>query len=157
METNETQIDPKPGNKIDRLNRLGFKEAAFLVREKSARSRKLMIAYEHYRFVRDERITEFNAELKKKTIKGKEPYDATWQVLQFRPIEDYRGAPPEDVLDLLEVAQERKCFDAFEVAHIAQVKDPILFGRVSGCTDRFFIGQWNDDVKITDLIKDNEG
>lgn len=61
------------------------------------------------------------------------------------------------VLDSLEVAMGRKCFDSFMVAHIIDVEDPILFGYINGCSDHFFIDQWDEDVKIQDILKDNEG
>lgn len=152
---NETKVATQVHE--DQLERLGFKKAATQVKTTRDRKRKLMLAYEHYRFVRQENIDKFNAELKKKTIKGKEPYSASWQTLDFTPVESYDKIPPADVLALMETAVERKCFDKYEVAYIRDVKDPLLFGRIEGCTDRFFIGQWDDDVKIEDILKDNEG
>lgn len=50
-----------------------------------------------------------------------------------------------------------KCFDSFSVAHIAEVKDPILFGEIAECTDKFFIAQWDEDVKIEDILTEKEG
>lgn len=142
---------------VTRLEALGFKKAAGILKEKSIKARKLALAYEHYRFVRQEKVDVFNNALKAKTLNGKEPYNASWQTLAFAPIGEYEGAPPAEVLEALEVAQGRKCFDSYEVAHIRDVKDPILFGRIAGCPDRFFIGQWDNDVSIQDLLKDNEG
>ena len=63
--------------------------------------------------------------------------------------------PPDTVLDALEKAKEDNCFDTFEVAKISwieEIKDPILFGIIEGCSDKFFISQWDDDVKIEDLL-----
>ena len=57
-------------------------------------------------------------------------------------------------------AKARGIFDTFEVAQIDSVveyKDPIVFGRIEGCGDRFFVAEWADDVSITDLIGDHEG
>jgi hypothetical protein len=51
-------------------------------------------------------------------------------------------------------------FDTYEIAHIQSIverKDPILFGCITGCADKFFIAQWDDDVKIEDIINENEG
>lgn len=147
MET-KTQMEPAV---IDRLEKLGFKTASTKVKELSAKQRKMAIAYEHYRFVRPDKIEAFNAKLRQKgTI-----YE--YQVLAFTPVESYQEVPPAHVLDKMETALGRKCFDVFEIAHIVNVKDPILFGRIKGCSDRFFIDRWDDDVRIEDILKPNEG
>jgi len=138
---------------LERLTKLGFKTAAKKAVQLKDKARKLAIAYEHYRFVRQEKIDAFNQKMLRNTMNDPEGY----KKLAFTSIEDYHGVPPNEVLDALETAQGRKCFDTFEVAYIKRVKDPILFGRVSGCPDRFYIAQWDDDVKITDLLKENEG
>jgi len=137
----------------DRLERLGLKAAAGQVKELKTMERKLTIAHEHYRFVRQEQVDKFNKDLRKKTLKN-----YTYQTLAFTPISDYKKTPPSDVLDKLEEAINLKCFDSFEIASIMEVKeDPLLFGRINNCPDRFFIAQWDNDVKIEDLIKENEG
>lgn len=143
----------------ERLEKLGFKGASEKLKILSERKKKMAIAYEHYRFVRPEKIVEFNARLRVNTLKN-EDYRTTWQELSFTKIESYNEVPPEFVLTELEKAVDRKCFDSFEVAHIVtnvKVPDPILFGRIEGCADRFFISQWDDDVKIEDILKENEG
>jgi len=136
----------------DRLERLGFTAAGAKVKELSLRKRKMAIAYEHYRFVRPEKIAAFNEKLMRDTRKG-----GDYKTLAFTPVGQYAEVPPANVLDSLETAQGRQCFDTFEVAHIINVKDPILFGRINGCSDRFFIDQWDDDVRIEDILKPNEG
>lgn len=139
------------------LEKVGFRTAAGRVSLLALRKRKLAIAYEHYRYVRPEKVAEFNKRLKAKTIKGKEPYDAEWQTLAFQSIESYNEVPPLEVLTALAEAQDRNCFDSYEIAYIANVKDPILFARISECADRFFIAQWDDDVRIEDILAANEG
>lgn len=139
------------------LEKLGFDAAAKMLKDLRARKRKLALAYEFYRFVRQEKVDAFNEALKKKTIKGSEPYTATWQKLSFTPIANYQHVPPEPVLQDLQAAVNRDCFDSFEIAHIREVKDPILFGRINDCSDRFFISQWDTDVSIDDLLNKNEG
>ncbi len=148
METN-TKDQPAV---IDRLERLGFKAASTKVKELSIKQRKMAIAYEHYRFVRPEKITAFNEKLMKESRNG-----GDYKMLSFTAVEQYPEVPPADVLDKMDAAVERKCFDSFEVAHIVNVKDPILFGRIIGCSDRFYIAQWDDDIKIEDILKPNEG
>lgn len=137
---------------VSRLESLGFTKAARNVKEMAVKKRKMAIAYEHYRFVRPEKIDDFN-----KKLFAKRKNDYSFDKLSFTPLKDYPEVPPTDVLDCLEGAVQHQCFDAFEVAHIVNVKDPILFGRVEGCSDRFYIAQWDDDVKIEDILKPNEG
>lgn len=152
MNNTQTQVQYE-----DRLEKLGFKRAATNLKITRERKRKLMLAYEHYRFVRQENVNRFNEKLKDRTLEGSYPYSATWQTLAFCPVGNYGKIPPQEALSAMEAAVERKCFDTFEVAYIDNVKDPILFGRVEGCPDRFFVAQWDDDVKIEDLLKENEG
>ena len=148
---------------ISKLEKLGFKTAGDKVKRLAEKKRKLAIAYEHFRFVRKEKISDFNQKLKEKTMKRvKGPYGntETFQELSFTPVESYSECPPDDVLADLETAMGRNCFDAYEIAHIVttvKVPDPILFGRINGCTDRFFIAQWDNDVTIQEILKDNEG
>jgi hypothetical protein len=140
------------------LERLGFKTAAAELARMKEHKRKLALAYEHYRFVRQEKVAEFNKKLLKKT--GQHMDDVRimeYQTLQFERIEHYPNVPPQSVLSSLETAQNRKCFDYFEIASIRNVKDPILFGGIHGCSDRFYIDQWDTDVSIDDLLKANEG
>jgi hypothetical protein len=143
----------------ERLEKLGLKAASKRIIELRERQRKLALAYEHYRFVRQEKIDAFNAKLMKETHTDlKRGYE--YKTLSFTPLESYDAAPPESVLDALETAIGRNCFDSFEVAHIITVvktPDPILFGRINACPDRFYISQWDNDVSIDDLLKTNEG
>lgn len=154
----ETVTKEKSAQVVSRLESLGFKQAAHDLKEKVTVAKKLMIAYEHYRYVRQEKIDSFNKELMKMTGKNMESMARMeYQTLAFKGIGEYENAPPESVLVNLEIAMGRECFDQYEVAYIKNVKDPLLFGRIKGCPDRFFIDQWDDDVKITDLIGPLEG
>ena len=148
------------GCSIGRLAKLGFKKAAEKAEQNKVKARKMALAYEHYRFVRQEKVDAFNARLREETRRKAAPGSFDYQIeqLMFVDSEQSERIPPPEVLDALEEALGRKCFDRFEIASIETVKeDPILFGRIDGCPDRFFIAQWDDDVKITDLIKENEG
>jgi hypothetical protein len=83
--------------------------------------------------------------------------------LVLAPMEKYAGLPPVEVLNQVKEAKSRGCFDAFVVASVEPVAtkivlpDPIVFGRVDGCTDYFFIGEWGSDVSINDLIGKHDG
>ncbi len=137
---------------------------------------KLAIAYEHYRFVTQAQVADFNARLKQQTLvragrnhswdgasRG-ESLISRYDVLDFSAWKDYKPgagmAPPSDVKAAAAVATDRGIFDVLEVAKATsevEYHDPILFGRILGCGDRFFIAQWDSDVKIDDLIGPNEG
>lgn len=141
----------------ERLAKLGFKSLAETLERKKITARKMALAYELYRFVRPEKIKAFNDALKTKTL-DKKTY--RYDVLVFTSLDVYEQIPPEPVLCALEEAIGCGIFDSFEIASIqsvAPLPDPILFGRIEGCTDRFFIAQWDDDVKISDLIGPQEG
>lgn len=137
------------------LEKLGFTKAAANVKRLSDLQKKMMIAYEFYRFATQEQIDRFNKELKRETEKG-----FSYDMLTFTSIQNYEEVPPTQVLEALAEAVGRQCFDSFEIAHIVKVTkvpDPILFGRIVGCPDRFYIAQWDEDVKIEDILSPNEG
>ena len=151
-------------NTITKLEKTGFKKATENLKQVTELKRKMTIAYEHFRYVKQEKIDAFNERLKQQTLKeqGKKGVDLyhNYDKLSFIPVGEYSEVPPTEVLDKMEQAQELKCFDTFEIAKIESVKeykDPIVFGRINGCPDRFFVAQWDDDVKIEDILKDNEG
>jgi len=86
--------------------------------------------------------------------------EISYDTLAFIELDKYTEIPPPDCLLDLKKAQDLKCFDEFEVAKIESVHvrpDPIIFGGIKGCVDKFFITQWDDDVKIEDILKENEG
>lgn len=137
-------------DQLDKLEQLGFKKAHKKVTEKIDRSKKMHAAYQDYEFITPEDVKKFNELLKKKTLKDTTGY-ATYDKLAFIEVKDYTEAPPQEVLDKMGTAVDKGCFDTFEIAKIdsvKEVKDPILFGRVTGCGDRFFIAQWDDDVTL---------
>lgn len=163
-------VQPKE-DMASRLAKVGFKAAASKLPVALRTGRKMMMAYEHYRAISPEKIDAFNKELKAKTLKKVNAYESNYNQLKFVSIADYTEVPPASVLDSLEKAQSLTVnvngekvpvFDKFEVAYIANVKevrtpDPLLLGRVENCPDAFFIDQWDDDVKIQDLLKEHEG
>ena len=143
----------------DRLDKIGLKTASSKIKELTELRRKMSIAYEHFRFVTPDKINAFNEKLMKQTEKNEQRY-RTYDRLNFINLGSYEEVPPLDVLDKIEQAQEIGCFDTFEIAKIESVKetkDPIVFGIVNGCPDKFFVAQWMDDIKIEDILKENEG
>lgn len=156
--------------KIERLKALGLHGAARVieaeVKELKAVNefqKKLYVACENFRVIKPEKIAEFNAILKHKTLKvsGREWSKVeTFDQLVFLPLEKYSKVPPDDVLESLEKAKEVGCFDSYEVGVLESVEvrpDPLLLGRVKGSDFRFFISQWDNDVKIEDILKSHEG
>ena len=141
---------PELATTNDRLGKLGFKTAV----KEISRQQRLVTAYEKYMFVMPDKIEAFNEKLRKETLReDKNAYH--YKKLVFIPIEQYDQIPPEHVLDQLDKAVADGCFDRFEVCKIdwiKEVKDPIVFGRIDGCSDYFFIAQWDDDIKIEDIL-----
>lgn len=142
------------------LESLGFKTVSETLKKAKEFKRKMAVAYEHFRFVRQEKIDQFNQKLKEKTIKRSDSVfgGSTFQVLAFSSVASYEKSPPMDVLLKMKDAADKKCFDSFEIAYIKEVTDdPILFGRIEGCPDRFYVAQWDNDVTIEQIIDSNEG
>lgn len=142
----------------------GFTAAATEAQKLADRARRMALAYEHYRYVTPQHVEKFNARLKEQTLKrtGRTGLDLCehYDVLAFTLIGGYKDLPPADVLEKVKAAKDQKIFDTLEVCKVSSVveyKDPIVFGRIEGCGDRFYIAQWDDDVKIEDLIGPNEG
>lgn len=143
------------------LEELGFTQAAGNVKAKRELARKMRIAFEHFRVVTPEYVDAFNDKLKKATSKQNPlTYSYNYQKLVFTSIDKYPEVPPVEALTALKEARKLACFDNYEVATIQSVTivpDPILFGRINGCNNYYFIAQWDDDVKIEDILKDDEG
>ena len=151
-------------NNLEMLKELGFTEASSDIEKKLEMKRKMTIAYENYRFVTPEIFNRFNEDLKKRTLKrtGKAGVDMyhNYDRLQFTPVARYKQVPPAEALEAMKVAKDRGCFDSFEVAKIESVqeyKDPIIFGCINGCDDKFYIAQWDNDVKIEQILNEFEG
>ena len=158
METVEK--NQKPAVCESDLEELGFTRAAEGLKQKRELARKMRIAFEHFRVVTPEHITQFNQDLRKRST-SPDSYGAyTYQKLVFIPIGSYGEIPPAPALEALRAAKSLKCFDSFEVAKIESVKvvpDPILFGVITGCDNKYFIAQWDDDVRIEDILRPDEG
>ena len=151
----------------EKLKELGFEKAATKLKEKQEFHRKLAIAYDHFRYVRPEKIDQFNASLKEKTLKKEgnpntRGYKEDWKQLVFTEVSQYEEIPPVNVLDALTEAKKLNCFDYYEIARIQNMQyvfqpDPILFGLINGCPDRFYVAQWDSDVLIEEILNANEG
>lgn len=155
------QVDAK------QLRELGFERQAEVLDEAKALEAKCEMAYALYRYVTPEDIEKFNERLKKETFstsgtKGGVDYYHNYDKLVFIPVADYDEIPPVHVLDRMKEAKEWGCFDTFTIAKVVGVKeykDPIVWGKINGVGDLFFISQWDDDVSwegIMEKIKDKE-
>ena len=131
-------------DKIKQLEELGLTEAAKRLTERSASRTHIKQALENYKYATKRDIDAFNEQVRQH---GKR--------LEIVLLKDYKTVPPDDVLQAIEGARELGCFTSFHVAHVVRVKDPIVFGRVAEFnTLYFFIAQWGDDVKFSDLVGD---
>lgn len=170
------------GMDLELLKELGFETAHKEASKKLDLKRRMMLAYEHFRFVEPHIMERFQSQLKVKTLKilqacpkcknnqkHKETctycrqtgaQEQTYDKLQFTPLSKYREVPPQEALLDLKRAKDMNIFDTFEVAKVESVverPDPIIFGQIEGCDDRFYIAQWDNDVKITDILNESEG
>lgn len=85
---------------------------------------------------------------------------STYDSVSLQSIQDYEEIPPMDCLIDLKKAKDLNCFDHFQVAKVETVEvrpDPIIFGIIEGCRDKFFITQWDNDIKIQDILREGEG
>lgn len=163
------------------LHKLGFVTAASeMQRHKEAAPlalrQKLRTAFEFYRVVEPHHIERHNNMLKSLTRKLTRKWRQYSEVhreysflqLDFTTIHNYPAAPPAEVLVELQKAKEMGCFDRFEVCTLGRhtlrestpvfrMPDPILFGRIDGSENRYFIAQWDDDIKIEDILREDEG
>lgn len=148
---------------IELAQAAGFHAAAQKTREVADRAARMAKAYEFYRFVSEEKIQAFQKQLKEKTFRSEGQYPALFEnydVLSFTPAQDYPDMPPPEIMEKVKQTVETGIFDTLEVAKIESTRiyrDPIIFGRIQGCPDRFYICQYDDDVKIEDLLGPNEG
>ena len=138
----------------ERLKDLGFEKASNGLSLNRILAEKMKEAYKNYLYASKAQIDAFNEKLKKETIEENKN-TLKYKTLKFTPIKDYSKIPPEEVLTTLEVAKNENIFDTFEICEIdwhEEIKDPILFGCINGCTDKFFISQWDNDIKIEDIF-----
>lgn len=134
----------------EKLKELGLDAAS----DKLLQAERLEKAYRDYMYVTPNKLDDFNAKLREDTMIEDENA-RSYKTLAFIPLQNYTEIPPADVLDDLSKAKKAEIFDTFEVCKVEwhkEVKDPILFGRVNGCEDRFFISQWDDDIAFSDFF-----
>lgn len=84
----------------------------------------------------------------------------TFDTVKMTALRSYAKVPPMDCLLDLQKAKNLGCFDGFEVAEVESViekPDPIIFGSINGCNDRFFVTQWDNDISIEQILKEHEG
>jgi hypothetical protein len=157
-----TETMEKPAPTEAELRELGLTEAANKIKHQRELARKLRIAFEHFRVVTADQINRFQNELLHKGTTWGAPYSGgyTYQALKFTALESYPNVPPSEVLEGIRAAKELKCFDRFEVLTLETVEvipDPVIFGIIDGCDNKYFVAQWDDDVKIEQILREDEG
>lgn len=125
----------------ERLARLGMKEATSRLTKKKAATQKMHLAYQHFKYVRQEALDSYQA-------KELTPHRKRFA---YAALAEYPGVPPVEVLDAIESAQKVGCFDEITVMSVEDVKDPIVWGKVNGCSDLFFIAQWDKDITLEQI------
>jgi hypothetical protein len=145
----------------DLAKEAGFSKAAENVEYDYALAKKLLVAYADYQVVTSEQMEKFQARLKKETLQKLDKYTEVYKKLKLEPIQTYATMPPMEVLDLVSKAKATGLFGSFEVGYITdhverRDPDPIVFGKIEGCGDYFFIAQWGDDVKVTDILAEEK-
>src|SRR3972149_5667397 len=138
----------------ERLKSLGFENASNKLKHDLVLSEKMKLAYGKYLYVSQAQFDAFNEKLKAETLK-EDKHAYIYKRLKFTDIKNYPKIPPEEVLDSLEKSKVDNVFDVYEICEIEwyeEIKDPILFGCITGCTDKFFISQWEEDIKIEDIL-----
>jgi len=143
-------------SQVELAEEVGFTAAAKRMESEYSVAKRVIRACTDYKCVTKEEVDAFNDKLKLSTMKDTS-YSATWKELTMTAIEDYSEMPPRDVLIALRHAKATGIFDRFEIATITNREhvrdpDPILFGRIEGTGDRFFIAEWGDDVKLSDIV-----
>lgn len=140
---------------IDELKELGFDTATKKVHASQELLHKMSLAYANFDHITEENIQKFQIKIQQESMKDKSGY-RTYNKLIFHDIKNYTEVPPVEALTKLKEAKQVGCFDYFQIAkveNVREMKDPILFGRINGCGDYFFIAQWDDDVTIEAIKK----
>lgn len=151
-------------SKADELKALGLDHIANIVEKKSNKVlREMGISAAGYKRINRSELEAFCKELEAVSDSSSK------RRLLETPLKHYVGAgisegdrvaeadlavPPADVLEKLKVAREAKLFDDYAILHIKYVPDPILCGKIKESNDLYFIAEWGDDVKLSDIIKE---
>lgn len=152
-------MTPETQEKITYLRTLGLTAVADTLETTVGLTAKLKEAYARYRYLAPSAIERFQAKLQEETCQV-DGGVTSYKRLRFTRLESYPTLPPDEVLVALEQAKGYQCFDYFEVADLETVKqypDPLLLGCITNCADKFFITQWDQDVKIQDILQGDEG
>ena len=138
------------------LEQAGLTKISRKIKDIRSFQTKIDIAIKNFPLILTENhIKEFNEMLYKDTFK-EDKKSIEYKRLKFTPISDYEKIPSQFVLERIKKAKDLNCFDEFEVCTIdwvKELKDPVVFGVISGTTDKFFITQWDNDITITELLE----
>lgn len=158
METAEKDAEKMPTE--SELRELGLNSAADKIKHARELATKLRIAFEHFRMVTPDQVKRFQEELWSKRYTDPHTYGLFYKTMKFTRLAFYDEVPPAEVLQKIKEAKELKCFDDFEVLTLESqevLPDPVVFGIIEGCDNRYFVAQWDDDVKIEDILREDEG
>jgi hypothetical protein len=159
METKEKNAEVITPTEAE-LRELGLNAAADKMKRAREQARKLRIAFEHFRVVTPEQVQRFQEELWSERHTDPYTYGLYYKTMRFTALEIYQDVPPAEVLQKIREARELKCFDRFEVLTLEAQEvtpDPVIFGRIEGDDNRYFVAQWDDDVRIEQILREDEG
>ncbi len=149
-------------SKADEYRALGLTKIANVVDRKANKVLKeLSIAAAGYKRINRAELDKFQKELSAVSdMRSKRHLEETPLALYVGQGESHDtvkeaelAIPPADVLEKLRIARDAKLFDDFSILHIKYVPDPILCGRINESSDLYFIAEWGDDVKLSDIVK----
>lgn len=158
METAQENAETIPTE--SELRELGLHSAAEKIKRARETAAKLRIAFEHFRVVTPEIVSRFQEELWNQRYTDPITYGLFYKSLRFTALELYPEVPPADVLHKIRKAKDLNCFDRFEVLTVEAREvqpDPVVFGIIDGCDNRYYVAQWDDDVKIEQILREDEG
>lgn len=134
--------------KIDRLLDLGaLAQATILDAELQLRQKLYALSEWDYKVLPYDSIKEFEKANQMTAIKD-------GLRVRIDSLEKFDKIMPDNVLDELEKAKDRKLFDEFVVLSVEKVKDPLLLGQINGCKDYFLLAEWGDDITFDELVKE---
>ena len=154
----EVNEKAEPHSHVATLKDLGFDSLAQRVKQAADRSfKENMAAISGFK-----KITEEQFGAAGKRIRENSNYALE---LALTPVKEYLGQdadrgstdtavslPPAEVLKTMASAKETGIFDSFAVIHVRKAPDPIIVGQIRGSNDMWFVAEWGDDIRLSDIV-----
>lgn len=150
---------------VEELKELGFTAAAAGVERDRVLAHKMRVAWENTESViTPEIFAKFCEDLRRQTERKTGQTNqwgehSTFDTIKLTSLADYPEVPPKEALDALKRVKDLGCFDSFEVAtrkSVHVIPDPVIFGRINDCPDRYTVAIWGDDLPIREWLAKDE-